>query len=108
MDGYVFWYLRFQARANVPVPGGPSARGRRTVREELFVQVFFVFFASSCFASFRSVESVVFVWRKLAGQSAWDCRTVRATRTVRGARPDRPLFEVRYWRFGFHFWTVRP
>jgi hypothetical protein len=86
MDGYVFWYLRFQARANVPVPGGPSARGRRTVREELFVQVFFVFFASSCFASFGSVESVVFVWRKLAGQSAWDCRTVRATRTVRYLR----------------------
>jgi hypothetical protein len=87
--------LQFPAWVAVPVPGGPSAGSRRTVREVQFIQVFFVFFASSCFASFRSVESVVFVWRKLAGPSAWGGRIVRVARIVRGARPDRPLFEVR-------------
>jgi hypothetical protein len=99
----VVWFLRFQARVAVPVLGEPSARGRQTVHEVLFVQVFFVYFASYCFTSFRFVESVVFVWRKLVGQSAWGGRTVRAARTVGGALPDRPLFEVCYWRFGFHF-----
>jgi hypothetical protein len=104
----LFWLLRFQARAAVPVPGGLSTGDRRTIREELFVQVFFVFFASSCFASFQSIESVFFVWKKLDGQSACGGQTFHASWTVCGARPDRPLFKVRYWRFGFHFRTVRP
>jgi hypothetical protein len=53
MDGYLVRFLRFWARAAVPVPGGPSAGSRRTVREVQFIQVFFMFFASSsCFASF--------------------------------------------------------
>jgi hypothetical protein len=85
--------LLFQAGAVVPVPGGPSAGGRRTVREVLFVQVFFVFVASSCFISFRSVVSVDFIWRKLAGPSAWGGWTVFAARTIRGACPD-----IRYSR----------
>jgi hypothetical protein len=92
----VFWFLRFQDWAAVPVPGGLSARGRQSVHKELFVQVFFVFLASLCFASFRSVESVVFILRKLARQSAWGGRIVRAAQTVRGARPDHLLFKVRY------------
>jgi hypothetical protein len=68
--------------------------------------VFFLFFVSSCFASFQPVVSVVFVWRKLVGQSAWGGRTGRAARTVRDARSDCLLFDVRFWRFGFHFRTV--
>jgi hypothetical protein len=42
-----------------------------------------------------------------AGQSERWGRTVRSARTVRGVRTDGPLFTVRYWRFGNHFWTVR-
>jgi hypothetical protein len=62
---------------------------------------------SSCFASFRSIVSVVFVWRELAGQSAWGGSTVREAQTVRGARSDRSFFKVLYWRFYCYFRTVR-
>jgi hypothetical protein len=41
------WLSRFQAQAAIPVPGGPSAGSRRIICEVKFVQVFFVFFASS-------------------------------------------------------------
>jgi hypothetical protein len=38
MDGWVVWLFRFQAQAVVPVPGGPSAGSRQTVREVKFVK----------------------------------------------------------------------
>jgi hypothetical protein len=70
MDGYVLWCLRFQARAAVPMPGRPSTRGRWTVREEFFSQVFIVFFTSSCITSFQSIWSVGIGWILLARPSA--------------------------------------
>jgi hypothetical protein len=79
------------ARAAVPVPGKLSARGWRTVREELHSWLFVMFFASSCVALFRYVVLVVFGWSRFAELSAWGCRTGRASRTVRWVATDCPL-----------------
>jgi hypothetical protein len=43
----MLWCFQFQARAAVPIPGGPSASSRRTIHVVKFVQAFFVFIARS-------------------------------------------------------------
>jgi hypothetical protein len=48
------------------------------------------------------------VWQTVCLDVA-DCpRGTGFSQTVLGQGANRPLFEVRYWRFGFHFRIVRP
>jgi hypothetical protein len=73
-----------RARVAVRAPGRRSASPVRTVREEAFSQLFFVFVASSFVCSVRSILSVDF-WRTRFGErSAGRRRTVHFSQCVSG------------------------
>jgi hypothetical protein len=78
------------------VPGGQSARARRTVRAYSVLRVFFVFLLGFAFDPFWSR---VLVGSGFGQSVAAGGRSAGAWRTIRVLPADGPFFGVRYWRF---------